>query len=165
MAKQSVSSCVDVYWVDSADKINANFTELYAKAGATTTSTAAELNLNDGVPASVTTTATPASGSVGVQFVFKQADGTTSVTSSFSGIGYIATAADGLTLKAVGTSVAALTNGRVTELVAGHNIFHYTTTAAGLLGLTITAVAGDYYVIFTNPNGKIIASTVCTVNA
>lgn len=41
MAQQSVSSCVDVYWVDSADKINANFTELYAKPGAATTASAA----------------------------------------------------------------------------------------------------------------------------
>lgn len=47
MAQQTIESLVDVYWVDSATKINANFTELYAKPGAATTATAAELNYLD----------------------------------------------------------------------------------------------------------------------
>ena len=39
-----------------------------------------------------------------------------------------------------------------------------TTTAAGLLGITITASAGSYYVAFILPNGKIAVSSVCTIN-
>lgn len=165
MARQTIDSCVDVYWVSNADKLNDNFTELYANAGSSTTSTAAEINLLDGAPASVTTTATPATGSCGVQFVFKMADGTTSITEPYSGIGYISDAANGLASKTVATSVAVLTNGRLSEIAeSGHNVFNFTTTAAGLLGLTITATAGAYYVIFVGPTGKLIASTVCTVN-
>ena len=34
MAKEIITSAVDTYWVDSTDKLNANFTELY---GATLT--------------------------------------------------------------------------------------------------------------------------------
>lgn len=92
------------------DGITATEAELNIMAGVTATT--AEINLNDGVANSFTTTATPATGTCGVQFIFKQADGTTSITTPFSGFGYICTADDGLTTKAV-TSIAALTNGRV----------------------------------------------------
>ena len=143
------------------DGITATEAELNTLDGVTTTT--AELNLLDGVANSFTTTATPATGSVGVQFVFRQANGTTSITTPFSGFGYICTAADGLTTKAV-TSIAALTNGRVLNIPTVTSLFHFTTTAAGLLGITITASAGSYYVAFILPNGKIAVSSVCTIN-
>ena len=155
--------------------VQANFAELDARNDGITateaelnimdgvTATTAEINLNDGVANSFTTTATPATGSCGVQFVFKQADGATSITTPFSGFGYICTAADGLTTKTV-TSVAALTNGRVLNIPTVTSLFHFTTTAAGKLGITITASAGSYYVAFILPNGKIAVSSVCTIN-
>ena len=143
------------------DGITATEAELNILDGVTTTT--AELNLLDGVANSFTTTATPATGSVGVQFVFKQADGATSITTPFSGFGYVCSAADGLTTKAV-TSIAVLTNGRVLNVPTVTSLFHFTTTAAGLLGITITASAGDYYVAFILPNGKIAVSSVCTIN-
>lgn len=155
--------------------VQANFAELDARNDGITateaelnimdgvTATTAEINLSDGVANSFTTTATPATGSVGVQFVFKQADGTASITTPLSGFGYICTANDGLTTKSV-TSVAALTNGRVLNIPTVTSLFHFTTTAAGLLGITITASAGSYYVAFILPNGKIAVSSVCTIN-
>lgn len=127
------------------------------------TSNALELNLLDGSAAGITTTATPATGTVGVQFVFKQADGSTNITVPFSGFGYICTAADGLTSKSV-TSVAALTNGRVLNIPTVTSLFQFTSTAAGLLGLTITGSTGDYYVAFIIPGGKIVVSSVCHIN-
>ena len=155
--------------------VQANFAELDARNDGITateaelnimhgvTATTAEINLNDGVANSFTTTATPGTGSCGVQFVFKQADGATSITTPFSGFGYICTTDDGLTTKAV-TSIAALTNGRVLNIPTVTSLFHFTTTAAGLLGITITASAGSYYVAFILPNGKIAVSSVCTIN-
>ncbi len=113
--------------------------------------------------ASVTTTATPASGSCGVQFVFKDASGDT-ITSPVSGLLYLSEASTGLTHDLADTTLAVLTNGAVTNIGgAGPSLF--TTTAAGLLGLTITAAADDYYVVFVKPDGALIISDVCTVNA
>ena len=114
------------------------------------------------VPAfdSVITTATPASGACGVQFVFKDTLGAT-ITASVTGMLYLSESATGLTHDLADTSIAVLTNGAVTNLVAkGPSLF--TTTAAGLLGLTITAVADDYYVVFVKPDGSLLISDVCT---
>lgn len=129
------------------------------------TATGAEVNaINDGGWASFTTTATPASGSVGVQFVFKDANGTTMAVPT-AGTFYISEVATGLTRDPADTGVAVLTNGAVKNLdAATHNGWEYTTTAAGLLGITITAAADDYYVVFVKPNGTLAISTVCTVN-
>jgi len=123
------------------------------------TATAAELNLMDGSPASVTTTATPAVGSCAVQFVFKDAAGETMAVPT-SGLLYLSEDADGLTHDLADTSLAVLTNGALTN-VGGAGPSLYTTTAAGLLGLTITAAADDYYVVFVLPSGKLLISTVC----
>ena len=126
------------------------------------TATAAELNLTDNVWGCVETTATPASGSCAVQFVFKDVAGTTMAT-PVSGILYLSEVATGLTHDLADTSLAVLTNGALTNIAgAGPSLF--TTTAAGLLGLTITAVADDYYVVFVHPTGKLVISDVCTVN-
>jgi len=113
--------------------------------------------------ASVTTTATPASGSCGVQFVFKDASGDT-LTSPVSGLLYLSEVATGLTHDLADTTLAVLTNGALTNIGgAGPSLF--TTTAAGALGLTITANADDYYVVFVKPDGSLLISDVCTVNS
>ena len=112
--------------------------------------------------ASVTTTATPASGSCAVQFVFKDAAGN-ALTSPVSGILYLSEVATGLTHNLADTTLAVLTNGALTNLgSAGPSIF--TTTAAGLLGLTITAAADDYWVVFVKPDGTLLISGLCKVN-
>lgn len=113
--------------------------------------------------ASVTTTATPASGSCGVQFVFKNAAGVTMAVPS-SGTCYLSEVATGLTQDLADTTFAVLTNGALTN-IGGAGPSLYTTTAAGLLGVTITAAADDYYVVFVLPSGLLLISTVCTVNA
>jgi hypothetical protein len=112
--------------------------------------------------ASVTTTATPATGSCAVQFVFKDVNGA-ALTAPVSGLLYLSEVATGLTQDLADTSLAVLTNGALKNLgSAGPSLF--TTTAAGLLGLTITAVADDYWVVFVKPDGTLLISTVCTVN-
>jgi hypothetical protein len=111
---------------------------------------------------SVTTTATPATGSCAVQFVFSDANGV--ITEPVSGLCYLSEAATGLTHDLANTSLAVLTNGALTNIGgAGPSLF--TTTAAGLLGMTITAVADDYYVVFVKPDGSLLISDVCTVSA
>lgn len=144
MTVQTINSAVDVYWVENKDKLNANFRALDTAY-------------------TVTTTATPATGTCGVQFVFKDPNTGATINYPITGFGYIATAADGLTTKTV-TSIAALTNGRVLNMPTVTSLFQYTTTAAGLLGLTITASASANYVVFILPNGRLLVSTVCTIN-
>lgn len=112
--------------------------------------------------ASVETTATSASGSCGVQFVFKDVHGDT-ISEAVSGLLYLSEASTGLTQDLADTSLAVLTNGALTN-VGGAGPSLFTTTAAGLLGVTITAVADDYYVVFVKPDGSLIISDVCTVN-
>ena len=144
MAIQKVPSVVDVYWTDSKPVLDANFAELNQKY-------------------TVTTTATPATGTCAVQFVFKDPNTGATINYPISGIGYIAAAADGLATKTV-TSLAVLTNGRLLNMPTVTSMFQFTTTAAGLLGMTITASAGNNYVVFVLPNGRLLVSTVCTVN-
>lgn len=72
-------------------------------------------------------------------------------------------AATGLTVDNADTSLAVLTNGALRNLgSASPSLF--VTTAAGLLGLTITAAADDYYVVFVKPDGSLLISSVCRVN-
>ena len=112
--------------------------------------------------ASITTTATPASGSCAVQFVFKDVFGN-AVTAPVSGMLYLSTSSAGLSHNLATTSLVKLTNGALTNLgSAGPSLF--TTTAAGLLGLTITAAAASYYVVFVKPDGSLLISSVCTVS-
>lgn len=111
----------------------------------------------------ITTTATAASGSCAVQFVFKDASGNV-ITAPVSGLVYLSEVATGLTHDLADTTLAVLTNGALTNIGgAGPSLF--TTTAAGLLGMTITAAADDYYVVFVKPDGSLLISDVCTVNA
>jgi hypothetical protein len=127
--------------------------------------TAAEMNTVDNQWASIATTATPAAGSCGVQFVFSDAAGTTMAT-TVAGRFYISEVATGLTVDAADTSVVVLTNGVVNIVDTGvAKYYDYVTTAAGLLGLTITAAADNYWVCFVNQQGGLTISDVCTVNA
>lgn len=112
---------------------------------------------------SITTAATPASSSCAVQFVFKDASGNV-VEAPVSGLLYLSEDATGLTHDLADTSLAVLINGALTN-VGGAGPSLFTTTAAGLLGATITAVANDYYVVFVKPDGSLLISDVCTVNA
>jgi len=113
--------------------------------------------------ASVETTATPASGSCGVQFVFKDNFGQT-MDVPVAGLCYLSEVSTGLTHDLADTSFAVLTNGVLQNIVAkGLSLF--ITTAAGLLGATITAAADDYYVVFILPSGRLLISGKCTVNA
>jgi len=113
---------------------------------------------------SVTTTATPASGSCAVQFVFKDASGNT-ITSPVAGTFYLSEVSTGLEVDTADSSVAVLTNGAVTIMDTGvASYYQFVTTAAGLLGLTITAAADDYYVVFIKPDGSLLISTICTSN-
>jgi len=111
--------------------------------------------------ASVTTTATPASGTCGVQFVFKDSSGITLTTPSTMHM-YLS-ASSGLTHATAITSFAALTNGACTSLVTGQHAI-VTTTAAGLLGLTLTGSAATRYVVFVLPSGKHLISGALTIN-
>lgn len=62
------------------------------------------------------------------------------------------------------TGLAVLTNGALTELSVG-KVAHVITTAAGLLGVTVTAAAGTYYLSLVLPNGNVITSSALVVNA
>ena len=116
------------------------------------------------VPAfnSVITTAVPATGSCTVQFVFKDSSGN-AVTSPVAGMMYLSEDAAGLGHVLADTSLAVLTNGALTN-VSGAGPSLFTTTAAGLLGMTITALADDYYVVFVKADGSLLISDVCTSN-
>jgi len=111
---------------------------------------------------SVTTATTPAAGSCAVQFVFSDANGD-ALTSPISGLMYLSEVATGLTHNLADTSLAVLTNGALTN-VGGAGPSVYTTTAAGLLGVTITAVADSYWVVFVQPDGSLLISDECVVN-
>jgi hypothetical protein len=148
-------------------QVTATAAELNALDGVT--ASVGELNLNDNMWNSVSTAATPASGSCGVQFTFKDVAGTTMAT-SVTGMFYVSNVATGLNSQHANlTALATLTNGIIIPTQnfggtqAGPGFF--TTTAAGLLGMTLTGSVNDYYVIFQHPTGKLVASTVCTINS
>ncbi len=127
-----------------------------------TTSTSLEFNTLTDVPVTMTTTATPASGSNGVQFVFKNAAGAT-IGAPRRAFQMFLSDVNGDVIAAA-TSVAALTNGKVTQLVTGQ-IALAETSAAGLLGVTLThGTPGSYYLSFVMPSGKVVTSDILTVN-
>lgn len=115
--------------------------------------------------ASVTTTATPATGSCGVQFVFKDAAGN-ALTSPVAGTFYLSEVSTGLEVDVADTGVAVLTNGAVTIMDTGvASYYQFVSDATGKLGVTITAAADDYYIVFVKPDGSLLISDVCTSNA
>ena len=85
----TIDSMVDVYWTDSKSKINANFAEVNQAY-------------------TVTTVATPATGTCAVQFQFKDPTTSANLTSPISGLCYSSTST-GLAINAI-TSAATLTN-------------------------------------------------------
>jgi hypothetical protein len=125
------------------------------------TATAAELNALHDMPASVSMTTTPASGSCAVQLTFKNAAGV-ALSHAISGFGYSSTV-DGLAIAAV-TSLATLVNG-IEDVITTTKDFHFITSAVGLFGITLTAPAGTYYLTFILPNGKMITTGAIVVNS
>lgn len=130
--------------------------------GTLVTATAAELNAGVlGGVASMTTTTTPASGSCAVQLVFQDADGVTMAVPT-AGTLYVSEVATGLTNDPV-DGLAVLTNGALDELVTGGASI-YTTTAAGLLGVTISHAGADsFWIVVVLPSGKLLISDECVV--
>ena len=146
-------------------------------AGTLVTSTAAELNIMDGVTAStaeinamdsaaivsMTNTEVGDSDKVDVQIVFKDAAGV-QVAEPVSGLLYISKIATGITVDAADNSLAALTNGVITNLVS-NSVSHFVSSATGLLGIRITSNADSYWVVIVLPNGKLLISGECIVDA
>lgn len=112
------------------------------------------------LPASVSMTSTPASGTCACQFTFKNAAGV-AIASPFASQLYFSNST-GLAIAAV-TSAAVLTNGALVELKVG-NVDLFVTTAAGLLGVTVTASTGSYFISFVLPNGAIVTTPAIVVN-
>ena len=132
--------------------------------GVEITATPAEINAGVfGGVASMTNTATAKASTCDVQLIFKDADGVTMAVPT-SGLLYISEADDGLDHGSVQTGLVALTNGVLTNLVA-NDVSHFTTTAAGLLGLTITGAADSYWIVIVLPNGKLMISGECTITS
>ena len=119
-----------------------------------------ELSSLDGQPVSLATATTPATGTCAVQFTLKDSKGV-AITYAYSTIMY-ASNSTGLATGAV-TSCAVLTNGMVIPLSATL-AWQVTTSAAGLLGVTLTASAGTYYLAMRLPNGKLLVSDAIVVN-
>ena len=115
--------------------------------------------------ASIATTATAASGSCGVQFVFKDINGD-ALTAPVAGTFYLSEVATGLEVDVADTGVAVLTNGAVTIMDTGvASYYQFITSAVGLLGVTITAAADDYWIVFVKPDGSLLISDVCACSA
>jgi hypothetical protein len=121
--------------------------------------TAAEYNLLDNMWASVTTTFVDGTDGTGtVQFVFKDAAGVTMAT-PVAGMFYLSEVATGLASAPADTSIVTLTNGEIQNVDAAvHNGWRFITSAAGLLGATITAAADSYWIVFIHPTGKLVIS-------
>lgn len=117
-----------------------------------------ELNLLDNVWASVATTWTDGTDGTGeVQFVFADAAGTTMAT-PVAGTFYISEVATGLTVDALDTGLAVATNGVVNIMDTGSaKYYKFVSSAAGLLGLTLTSNADSYWVVFEHLGGLVIS--------
>jgi hypothetical protein len=120
--------------------------------------TAAQLR---GIPASVTTTTTPGTGNCAAQFVFRDNQGRV-ITTPSTMLAYLSNST-GLTHATAITSLVLLTNGALTQLVTGQHAI-VTTTAAGLLGVTLTGTAATRYLTFVLPNGKLLTSGELVIN-
>lgn len=161
MAKQVITSAVDAYWVDSEAKLNSNFDELYAMPGSATTATAAELNTLDGVVNHLVGVYTPASGSCAADFQLYEA-GVDAIAEVRAGFGYISDSVGGLGTAI--TSVATLSKGTISTLVTG-SVFFWVCDSDGHINMTLTGTAGSKYVTLVFPNGKIMRSEACVINA
>jgi hypothetical protein len=162
MAKQTIESAVDVYWVDNKDELNANFTELYAAAGVATTAKAAEINTLDSVVNHLVGTYTPAIGTCAVDFQLYEAGASADAIAEVrAGFGYISDSLGGLGTAI--TSVATLSKGTISTLVTG-SVFFWVCNSSGHIDMTLTGSAGTKYVTLVFPNGKIMRSEACIIN-
>lgn len=103
---------------------------------------------------------TPASGTNGTQFTFKNAKG--EAISTIRSLEAWISDANGAPVTAI-TSFAALTNGNVDVIVVG-KIYNVQCTAAGLLGITFTGSAATRYVTFRLPSGRLLVSGAIVIN-
>ena len=128
------------------------------------TATATELNLNDNIWASVTTSFVDGTDGTGTaQFTFKDAAGTTMAT-PVAGHAYISEVATGLTVDLLDDDLLVATNGVITLSEATvYSNFNYVTSAAGLLGIDLQGDADSYWVVFVHPTGKLVISDECAV--
>jgi hypothetical protein len=139
------------------DGVTAVAGELNLLTGATVSG--AQINSLDNIATQITTAWTDGANGTGtVQFVFKDASGVT-LTVPSAGLMYFSEVATGLTVDELDTGVAVLTNGVLNIADTGApSRYHYVTTAAGLLGMTITATADSYWAVFIGIGGKLIIS-------
>ena len=139
-------------------RVQARATELDALTGSGLT--ALEFATQKEPVASVAIATTPATGSCAVQCTFSDPDAV-QIAHVAAGLMYISNSAG--TAIAAATSVATLTNGAIQELVAG-KVDLFITSAAGLLGFTLTAGTGTYYASFVLPNGRVITTGAIVCN-
>lgn len=109
---------------------------------------------------SVDQVSTPASGTNGTQFTFKNSKG--EAISSIRSLEAWISDVNGAPVTAI-TSFAALTNGNVDVKVVG-KIYNVQCTAAGLLGITFTGSAATRYVTFRMPSGRLLVSGAIVIN-
>lgn len=130
------------------------------------TATPAEQSLMDNVWNSiVTVTVDGEDGTATAQFTFKDVAGVTMAT-PVCGSFYLSETSTGLLRQPADTSIVVLTNGSIVTMdAATNNGWKFTTTAAGLLGMTITASADDYWIVFEHPTGKLVISDQITITA
>jgi hypothetical protein len=141
--------------------VTATAAELNIMDGVTATSE--EINAVDGAPLTMTTATTPGTNTCAVQLVFKDAAGVTMAVPT-SGLLYISEVATGLSTDPV-DGLAVLTNGELDNIIA-HGLSHFVTTAAGLLGVTISHTGADsFWLCIILPSGKLLISDECVVNS
>lgn len=129
--------------------------------GVLITSTGTELNLIHDQINSVSTAATASTGYSTAHFTFKNAAGST-VTGIRGLTCYASDSAGGISAPTATMSVA--TYGTLVQLVQG-KVALGQVSSAGKLGITFTSSAtGSFYISFVLPNGKIVTSSVLTVN-
>ena len=123
------------------------------------TATYTELNLMDNMWASVTTTFVNGTNGTGtVQFVFKDAAGTTMAT-PICGEFYVSEIADGSTVDVLDTGLVVLTYGVLTLTDTGVlSHYNFISDSSGRFGATITSAADSYWFVFKHPTGKLVIS-------
>jgi len=127
------------------------------------TATGAELNLNDNQAASVAFAPTGGAASGTVTTTFSDANGVQMATPSAFTF-WFSSVSTGLDFLPITTSVVA-NKGAVDKegAVAGADVFHGITDAAGEFDVTVTAAADDYYMVIQLPNGKLNIASVLTI--
>lgn len=136
--------------VDITGEMSATTIEI---GGTPVSASAAELNLNDNQPASVSfDTLTGGVGTITLAATVKDAAGTAMANATALHI-YVSSVATGIGYSAPTTITE--TNGVVAGAAGSLEIYHCTTDATGQLDCTINIGAGTYYVVFVMPNGSL----------